>query len=98
MHPQIYAKKLAIAQNKLAEQAQAVAVKFGIEPPNLTPMAVIAREPELLRLYELEAIGDFLEQLAQEPAASVLADEHFSQVYGEPPAAATEVIVKPKKA
>ncbi len=70
MHPQIYVQRVAVAQNKLAEQAGAVAVKFGIEPPNLTPMAVIAREPELLRLFELESVVDFLERLASTSSAT----------------------------
>ena len=91
MHPQIYAKKLAIAQNKLAEQAQAVAVKFSIEPPNLTPMAVVAREPELLRLFELEAVGDFLEHIA----LGVLPSE---QAIAEPVKEEQAPATKPKKA
>lgn len=64
MHSRILGERVAKANNRLVAAADTLAERFGLVTEVAALRSVAARDPQVLRLKEMEATADLLEALA----------------------------------
>ncbi len=97
MHPQALVKRLAEAQDRILVASDELANQGGVESPRTTWQAIKAPSQEIMRMFQLEVIADFLESLnTQSPAqAQEEPKRPLSAVEVRPPAYVATAAQKP---